>query len=129
MVSPFVNGSADYSQSDADTSACNRIISGFSFDLPPLSEATILEYTVPVGVRLRALGASLGGTGQARFQLWKGATILDVDRTSYDRRKGAFQGGLEFFSGDVLRVVVRNDTIVAATNDYEAFMYFREDLV
>lgn len=129
MVSPIVNGSADYSQSEADTSACNRILSGFSFDLLPLAESIILEYTVPVGVRLRSLGATLGGTGQGRFQLWRGPAILDMDRTSYDRRKGSFQAGLEFFGGDILRVVVRNDTIVSEANDYEVFMYFREELV
>jgi hypothetical protein len=129
MVSPSVIGVGDYSQSQADLDSVNRVLPGVSLNLAPLVESAIIEYTIPPGYRWRSLGGSLGGNGVGRFQIWKDGALVDIKRSSYFQRTVNFPSGLQFFAGEVLRVIVRNDSIVEEANDYEAFLYFREELI
>lgn len=129
MVSPFVGGSGK-SESSASNSkefpAANRMISGFSFSILPLSEEQIFSYTVAPGKNSRIIGVSFSGNGPGRFRLEKNGTILFICRTSYFQRNVSFDLPLIMQESDVLQSFVKNDTITQDSNDYEAFLFVME---
>lgn len=129
MVTPVVFALADFYQSETDASAINARISGVASGVLPAIEAVLINVSVPNGHRYRILGASCGGNGVGCFRLYKNDAIIEQKRTSYIVRQVSLQDGLLFSSGDELKLSVINETIVGENNDYQAFIFLRDDII
>ncbi len=128
MVSPFVSGAADFFQTEAQTSTINYPLSSAVLNVLPAIEQTLLTFEVPAMRSYTLKEGCATGNGLGRFQLWRDGVLLFQGRTSYFERAVSFPTGLVFSSGQILQIKVCNATISGEINDYEAFLFMREEL-
>lgn len=133
MVSPSMIGFADYfesaSEQELDASAANLISVGNVSDVLPAIEQIVLNYVVPNGKKAALIDSKLTGNGVGRFSLYKNGSIVEISRTSYFTRDVKFSSSHRLASGDTLQVKVKNDSIQGEKNDYEVFLYLKEDVL
>lgn len=129
MVSPITSASADFFQSSSDTSRPSNFLYGASIEISANVSEEIISSQVPVGVNWVILGVFFSGTGWGRCDILSGSRRLPVMRTSHSAPSASWTIPVIISASENLRLTVTNETIVGGDNTYEAWIFYREEVI
>lgn len=102
---------------------------GAVFDLLPAAEADLVSYVCPVGKKASLLGATGTGDGLGRFTLELNGVWVWENSNSYATHGVEFAQRLVLSSGELLKLLVCNKSLLSLQNSYKGFLYLREESI